>query len=106
MDGQAMAMVMAVRAGAKLITALPLWNKEYVFSLLPGKRQIYHVVLVPKEQKILAENAIAKWGQKSLVAAGFYSFKVLELDFVVPPRAKGKGKVHTWKHSEDSSKGI
>lgn len=62
MDSQAMAMVMAVRAGGRLITALLLWNKEYIFSLLPGKRQIYHVVLVPKEQKIVAENVIAKWG--------------------------------------------
>lgn len=62
MDGQAMAMVMAVQAGGRLITALLLWNKEYVFSLLPGKRQIYHVVLVPKEQKFVAENAITKWG--------------------------------------------
>ena len=62
MDGQAMAMVMAMWAGGRLTTALPLWNKEYVFSLLPGKRQIYHVVLVPKEQKIVEENAIAKWG--------------------------------------------
>lgn len=90
------------RVWERLITALPLWNQSCAFLLLPGKRWIYYAAPAPSSQWQCDSSEEIK-ESCSPQFLSLQSFSILICPVLM---AKRERNTHTWKHGEDSSKGI